>query len=79
VRTYFAEAQVVLAPFSIAGIQNKVLETLAYGLPVLATTRAAQALSGGVRSRVDTADSAEQMAAKLVLLLRDSREAYAEV
>ncbi len=73
VRSYLAQAHVAVAPFSIAaGIQNKILEALAYGLPVVATSRAAQALTSGVRDRVDIADSADEMANRVVLLLRDS-------
>ena len=73
VRTYLAKAQVAVAPFSIAaGIQNKILEAMAYGLPVVATSRAAQGLSPSVADLVDTGDTAEEMASKIVLLLRDS-------
>ena len=56
VRTYLAKAHVAVAPFSIAaGIQNKILEAMAYGLPVVATSRTAQGLSAGVADMVDTA------------------------
>jgi len=76
VRTYLAKAQVAVAPFSIAaGIQNKILEALAYGLPVVATSRGAQALPDRVRGGVDTADSVEEMVEKVVLLLRDPHRA----
>jgi sugar transferase (PEP-CTERM/EpsH1 system associated) len=72
VRTYLAKARVAVAPFSIAaGIQNKILEAMAFGLPVVATSRAAQGLSSGVAELVETGDTAEEMAAKTVLLLRD--------
>src|ERR1017187_4334241 len=53
-----------------AAIQNKILEAMAYGL-LVATSRAAQALSRGVAEMVETGDTAEEMAAKTVLLLRD--------
>src|SRR5262249_12084445 len=43
VRSYLARAQVSVAPFSIAaGVPNKILEAMAYGLPVVATPRAVQ-------------------------------------
>ena len=72
VRTYLAKAQVAVAPFAIAaGIQNKILEAMAYGLPVVATSRTAQGLSPKVAEMVDTGDTADEMASKIVLLLRD--------
>lgn len=73
VRTYLAKAQVAVAPFSIAaGIQNKILEAMAYGVPVVATPHATRGLSPAVAELVDTGTTAEQLAAKVVLLLRDS-------
>jgi glycosyltransferase involved in cell wall biosynthesis len=72
VRTYLAKAHVAVAPFTIAaGIQNKILEAMAYGLPVVASSRTAQGLSARVADMVDTGDTAEEMASKIVLLLRD--------
>jgi glycosyltransferase involved in cell wall biosynthesis len=62
-----------VAPFTIAaGIQNKILEAMAFGLPVVATLRTAQGLSPGVAELVDTGDTPEEMASRVVLLLRDS-------
>jgi sugar transferase (PEP-CTERM/EpsH1 system associated) len=72
VRTYLGQTHVSVAPFSIAaGIQNKILEALAYGLPVVATPRAAQGLSAGVAEIVEKASSAKELAEKIVCLLRD--------
>jgi sugar transferase (PEP-CTERM/EpsH1 system associated) len=72
VRTYLAKAHVAVAPFTIAaGIQNKILEAMAYGLPVVATSRTAQGLLPSVADMVDTGDTAEEMASKIVRLLRD--------
>ena len=72
VRIYLAKAHVSVAPFTIAaGIQTKILEAMAYGLPVVATSRAKQGLSPGVSELVDTADSAEEMAGKVVRLFGD--------
>jgi sugar transferase (PEP-CTERM/EpsH1 system associated) len=79
VRTYLAKAQVAVAPFSIAaGIQNKILEALAYGLPVVATSRAVQGLSKGVAEIVEKGNDAEELAAKTVRLLSDSQFARAK-
>jgi sugar transferase (PEP-CTERM/EpsH1 system associated) len=77
VRTYLAKSHVAVAPFSIAaGIQNKILEAMAYGLPVVATSRATQGLSARVADMVDTGDTADEMASKVVVLLRDSQLAH---
>src|SRR5262249_44264508 len=76
VRTWLAKARVAVAPFTIAaGIQNKILEAMSCGLPVVATTRAAQGLSRRVADVVETGDTAEELAAKVVVLLRDSNRA----
>lgn len=76
VRTYLAQAQVAVAPFLIAaGIQNKILEAMAYGLPVVATPRATQGLSPAVADLVETADTPETMASSVVRLLRDPESA----
>jgi sugar transferase (PEP-CTERM/EpsH1 system associated) len=46
-RTYMREAEVAVAPLRIArGIQNKVLEALAMGLPTVGTTAATQGVAG---------------------------------
>jgi polysaccharide biosynthesis protein PslH len=79
VRTYLAKAHVAVAPFLIAaGIQNKILEAMAYGLPVVATSRTTQGLCPIVADMVDTGDTAEEMAARVVLLLRDCRLAHSK-
>jgi polysaccharide biosynthesis protein PslH len=72
IRTYLAQAQVAVAPFSIAaGIQNKILEAMAFSLPVVATPRAVQGLEADVAEIVETADSANALAEKIVPFLRD--------
>jgi sugar transferase (PEP-CTERM/EpsH1 system associated) len=72
VRAYLARARVAVAPFSIAaGIQNKILEAMAYGLPVVATRRAAQGLAPSIAGMVEIGESAEELASQIVLLLRD--------
>jgi polysaccharide biosynthesis protein PslH len=79
VRPYLAKSHVAVAPFLIAaGIQTKILEALAYGLPVVATSRATQGLSPNSADIVDTGDTADEMASKIVLLLRDSRLAHSK-
>ena len=72
VRPYLAQTWVSVAPFSIAtGIQNKILEAMACGLPVVATPRAVQGLPASVAEAVETADSADELASKVVESLRD--------
>jgi sugar transferase (PEP-CTERM/EpsH1 system associated) len=72
VRPYLAKSQVSVAPFSIAaGIQNKILEALAYGIPVVANAKAVQGLSKGVANAIQMANDATEMAEKIVQLLRD--------
>ena len=74
VRTWLARAQVAVAPFTIAaGIQNKILEAMAYGLPVVATPRAAQGLSSRVADKVHTGNTPEELASKVIVLVRDSQ------
>jgi polysaccharide biosynthesis protein PslH len=76
VRTYFAKAHVAVAPFSIAaGIQNKILEALAYGLPVVATSRTVQGLSKEVAAIVGIADTVSDMAEEIIQLLSDPESA----
>jgi sugar transferase (PEP-CTERM/EpsH1 system associated) len=72
IRTQLARAHVAVAPFSIsAGIPNKILEAMAYGLPVVATPRATWGLSRRVADLVRKGETAEELASNLVQLLRD--------
>jgi sugar transferase (PEP-CTERM/EpsH1 system associated) len=72
VRPYLTQTTVSVAPLSIAtGIQNKILESMAYERPVVATSRAAQGLSKPVAELVETGDGAEELAAKAIGLLSD--------
>ena len=72
VRPFLARARVAVAPLSIAaGIQNKILEAMACGLPVVGTSRVVQGLSNGVARMVETGEDAAQLAEAVVRLLRD--------
>ncbi len=74
IRPHLARMQATVAPFSIAaGIQNKILEAMAFGLPVVCTSRAAQGLSANAAGAVDVADGAAEMAAKVATLLADAQ------
>lgn len=72
VRPFLARARAAVAPFSIAaGIQNKILEAMACGVPVVGTARAVRGLSSGVAQLVETGEDAPQLAEAVVRLLRD--------
>ena len=72
VRPYLGKSQVSVAPFSIAaGIQNKVLEAMAYCLPVVATSLIVRSLPATVAEVVEVGDTPERLASKVVGLLRD--------
>lgn len=78
VRAYLAKAHVAVAPFQIAaGIQNKILEAMSYGLPVVATTRAMQGLTTRVAELVESADAADEFAARVAALLSNPASANA--
>jgi sugar transferase (PEP-CTERM/EpsH1 system associated) len=72
VRPYVANARVAVAPFRIArGIQNKVLEAMAMGRPVVGTALAFQGLSATEADGVRIVDHPEDLAREIVLLLGD--------
>jgi sugar transferase (PEP-CTERM/EpsH1 system associated) len=72
VRTYLARASVAVAPFQIAaGIQNKILEAMSYGLPVVATSRAVQGLEPNVLPAVQIGDTPAELASHCIHLLAD--------
>ena len=72
IRPYLARMRVSVAPFSIAaGIQNKILEAMSCEVPVVATSRTAQGLTTAAAAAIEIADSAGEMASRVVRLLRD--------
>jgi sugar transferase (PEP-CTERM/EpsH1 system associated) len=72
VRRYLAQSDVSVAPFSIAaGIQNKVLEAMAYCLPVVATSRIGKSLPSSIAEMIELGDTPEEFALKVVGLLGD--------
>jgi sugar transferase (PEP-CTERM/EpsH1 system associated) len=72
VREWLGKMHVSVAPFAIAaGIQNKILEAMACGVPVVSTARAAQGLSAGISGALDIADQPQEMADKIIRLLED--------
>ena len=75
---WLRRAAVSVAPLRIArGIQNKVLEALSMGLPVVGTTSATQGVEGTPEEHYIVRDDAESFAAEVVRLLEDREAAQA--
>jgi sugar transferase (PEP-CTERM/EpsH1 system associated) len=78
VRPYLADAAMAVAPFRIArGVQNKVLEAMASGLPVVGTSMAFQALAAREEDGIRMADTPERLAEAVIALLSDARDRQA--
>jgi sugar transferase (PEP-CTERM/EpsH1 system associated) len=72
VRPYLVRSHVFVAPLHIAsGTQNKILEAMAMGLPVIGTPRAIQGLPATLREPVQVAVSTHAWVAKTLAVLRD--------
>ena len=76
VRPYLQHAAVVVAPLRVArGIQNKVLEAMAMGRPVVASGCAAQGLSAVPGAELEVADDAAGFAMRVSDALEPARAA----
>jgi sugar transferase (PEP-CTERM/EpsH1 system associated) len=76
VRPYVTKADAAVAPFRIArGIQNKVLEAMAMGRPVVGTTLAFQGLSATEADGIRIADDPEGLGREIASLLGDPDQA----
>jgi len=70
-RPYLWGAAAAVVPLRIArGVQNKILEALAAGIPVVSTTAAAMALSQEMRSLLAIADTPEDISAWVIQWLQ---------
>lgn len=70
VRPYLWRSAVAAAPLSVArGLQNKVLEAVAAGLPCVVTPQVMDGLPQSVRPACEAASNAEEFAQRLVTLL----------
>jgi len=77
-RDYLRRAAVSIAPLRVArGIQNKVLEALAMGLPTVGTTSATQGVEGTPGADYIVADEAQDFADAVIRLLEDPAEGRA--
>lgn len=76
VRPFLAQASVAVAPLRIAaGVQNKILEAMSCGLPVVATERASQGLRTSVAELVGLGNTPEAFANCVVRLFREPAHA----
>jgi sugar transferase (PEP-CTERM/EpsH1 system associated) len=70
VRPYLAQATIAVAPFRLArGVQNKVLEAMAAGLPVVGTSQAFEGIAATEEDGIRIADDPQRFAKELVTLL----------
>ncbi len=75
VRPYLARAAVCVVPLRIArGIQNKLLEAMAMGLPTVASTASFEGVEAEKGAHLLVADEPADFAAKVVRLLGDAAE-----
>jgi sugar transferase (PEP-CTERM/EpsH1 system associated) len=74
VRSVLIQADVSVAPLRIArGVQNKILEAIAIGIPVVATPQAVQGLDIREGDEILTADTPERFALQVTRLLDDAQ------
>jgi sugar transferase (PEP-CTERM/EpsH1 system associated) len=74
VRPYLTEAAVAIAPLRIArGTQNKILECMAAGIPVVSTAQAAKGIAATPGEHLLIADTAEDFSRSVVALLNDAK------
>lgn len=80
VRPYLREADVFVAPLRIArGVQNKVLEAMAAGLPVVSRPEAVQGLPGAEDGCLRMAETAGDFARQVLALLEDNHACATQV
>ena len=75
IRPYYKTADICVVPLRMArGIQNKVLEAMAMGRPVVATSRAIQGIKPDNGKQVIVADSPDGFAFNVVNLLKEKKK-----
>lgn len=77
IHSYLSKATIAVAPVQIGtGIQNKVLEAMASGTPVVATSHVLKSIEAKNGEHLLVADDPYQMAYQVIRLLRDSALRY---
>ena len=80
VRPYVARAAVAIAPLRIApGVQNKILEAMALGVPVVGSTQSFKGIRAGKRDGIRVADDPRSFARHVVDLLRSDPSTRSEI
>jgi sugar transferase (PEP-CTERM/EpsH1 system associated) len=75
-RPYYRGAKMLVAPMFIStGVQNKILEAMSMGIPVITTPEAASALNGGDSLPLLTASDPVEFAAHITYILENPRKA----
>lgn len=76
VHKYLAEAAVAVAPLRMgSGIQNKILEAMASGTPVVTTSLALGGIEAVPGEHVKVGNNPQELSNEIIHLLRDRREA----
>jgi polysaccharide biosynthesis protein PslH len=71
-RTYYNETKIFIAPMQIGiGMQNKLLEAMAMGLPCITSSLANAAIKGTNAEHLFVCDSPESIADTIAILLKD--------
>lgn len=75
IRDYFNKSSVFIVPLRIArGIQNKILEAMAMGIPVVSTPQAFQGIQGKPDRDLIVAENPEDFAKQVVILIEDKKK-----
>ena len=78
VRPFLIDAAVSIAPLRLArGTQNKILESMAMGLPVIATSNAAKGVQAIPGEHLFVADQPDDFARKVIAVLQQPETGYA--
>lgn len=74
IRPYLKGAFAAIAPLRVArGVQTKIIEAMAMGLPMVVSTKVAMALPQPLRKQVQVEDDPERLAEALITILRDCK------
>ncbi len=73
IRTAYSSGKIFVAPlFTGSGLQNKILEAMAMGIPCITTPLVNQAINAEQDKSICLANTAEEFAARIIFLLNDS-------